>query len=149
MRAKDLMKKNVVFISKEENVKEIVSILMQNHISGVPVIDQNNQLIGIVTEKDLITKEKGFNISSYMEFIASILFIDGHMHFKSKYEKLKHLTARDIMSAPVYTVHLDATIDEIASIMVNRHINRLPVINEHNELVGIIGRGDLLPALIK
>ena len=62
---------------------------------------------------------------------------------------MNYLTASDIMSSPVYAVHLDATIGEIASIMMNRRINRIPVINERNQLVGIIGRSDLLPTLIK
>ena len=149
MRARDIMKKNVIFVSKEEKVKDIVSILMQNHVSGVPVVDNNKQLVGIVTEKDLITKEKGLNISSYLEFVASILFIDGEIPYKQKYRHLNYLTASDIMSSPVYAVHVDATIGEIASIMVNRRINRIPVINERNQLVGIIGRSDLLPTLIK
>ena len=149
MRAKDIMKKNVIFVSKEERVKTIVSILMQNHVSGVPVVDTNNRLIGIVTEKDLITKEKGLNISSYMEFVANIVFIDGEIQHHHRYRHLNYLTASDIMSSPVYAVHVDATIGEIASIMVNRRINRLPVINEKNQLVGIIGRSDLLPTLIK
>nr|WP_302598776.1 CBS domain-containing protein [uncultured Cellulosilyticum sp.] len=149
MRARDIMKKNVIFVSKEEKVKDIVSILMQNHVSGVPVVDNNKQLVGIVTEKDLITKEKGLNISSYLEFVASILFIDGEIPYKQKYRHLNYLTASDIMSSPVYAVHLDATIGEIASIMMNRRINRIPVINERNQLVGIIGRSDLLPTLIK
>ncbi len=149
MRARDIMKKHVIFVSKEERVEEIVGILMQNHVSGVPVVDHNKQLVGIVTEKDLITKEKGLNISSYLEFVASILFIDGEIQHKQKYRNLNYLTASDIMSSPVYAVHLDATIGEIASIMLNRRINRIPVINERNQLVGIIGRSDLLPTLIK
>lgn len=149
MRAKDIMKKNVIFVSKEERVKTIVSILMQNHVSGVPVVDTNNRLIGIVTEKDLITKEKGLNISSYMEFVANIVFIDGEIQHEHKYRHLNYLTASDIMSSPVYAVHMDATVGEIASIMVNRRINRIPVINEKKQLVGIIGRSDLLPTLIK
>lgn len=149
MRARDIMKKNVIAVCSEERVKDIVSILMQNHVSGVPVVDHNRQLVGIVTEKDLITKEKGLNISSYLEFVASILFIDGKIQHQREYRHLNYLTASDIMSSPVYAVHVDATIGEIASIMVNRRINRLPVINEKNQLVGIIGRSDLLPTLIK
>ena len=66
MRAKDIMSNNVIFVKKEDKLKEVVGVLMQNHVSGVPVIDHDNQLIGIVTEKDLVTKEKGLNISSYM-----------------------------------------------------------------------------------
>ena len=79
MRAKDVMIKNVIFINKEDKLEEIISVLMQNHVSGVPVIDKDNHLVGMVTEKDLVTKEEGLNISSYMEFMASILFVDGKL----------------------------------------------------------------------
>lgn len=149
MRAKDVMIKNVIFINKEDKLDEIISVLMQNHVSGVPVIDKDNQLVGMVTEKDLVTKEKGLNISSYMEFMASILFIDGKLLRNVNKKKIETLTAADVMSTPVYAVHLEATIEEIVSLMMNRHINRIPVIDKENKLVGIIGRNDLLPILIK
>ena len=64
-------------------------------------------------------------------------------------KKIETLTAEDVMSAPVYAVHLEATIEEIVSLMMNRHINRIPVIDKENKLVGIIGRSDLLPILMK
>ena len=149
MRAKDVMIKNVIFIKKEDKLDEIISVLMQNHVSGVPVIDKDNQLVGMVTEKDLVTKEKGLNISSYMEFMASILFIDGKLLRNVNKKKIESLTAEDVMSTPVYAVHLEATIEEIVSLMMNRHINRIPVIDKENKLVGIIGRSDLLPILMK
>lgn len=149
MRAKDIMIQDVIFIRKEDKLDEIISVLMQNHISGVPVIDQDNRLVGMVTEKDLVTKEKGLNISSYMEFMASILFIDGNKLANVSKKKIQTLTAQEVMSTPVYAVHLEATIEEIVSLMMNRHINRIPVIDKESKLVGIIGRSDLLPILIK
>ena len=150
MRAKDVMIENVIFINKEDKLDEIISVLMQNHVSGVPVIDKDNHLVGMVTEKDLVTKEKGLNISSYMEFVANILFIDGKKTlFKETSKDLQFLTAKDIMTAPVYSVREEATIAEVVSLMMNRHINRIPVIDDENKLVGIIGRSDLLPILIK
>ncbi|MBP3886409.1 MAG: CBS domain-containing protein [Cellulosilyticum sp.] len=149
MRAKDVMIENVIFINKEDKLDEIISVLMQNHVSGVPVIDKDNHLVGMVTEKDLVTKEKGLNISSYMEFMASILFIDGKLLRNVNKKKIETLTAADVMSTPVYAVHLEATIEEIVSLMMNRHINRIPVIDKENKLVGIIGRNDLLPILMK
>ncbi|MBE6023612.1 MAG: CBS domain-containing protein [Cellulosilyticum sp.] len=149
MRAKDVMIKNVIFIKKEDKLEEIISVLMQNHVSGVPVLDKENHLVGMVTEKDLVTKEKGLNISSYMEFMASIFFIDGKLLRSVNKKKIETLTAADVMSTPVYAVHLEATIEEIVSLMMNRHINRIPVIDKENKLVGIIGRNDLLPILIK
>lgn len=147
MRAKDIMRSNVISVKQEDRIEDIVSTLMKNHISGVPVTNQQNQVIGIVTEKDLITRDRGLNISSYMEFVASILFIDGKLQ-KELHHKIEAQTANDIMSSPVYAVYLDTTLEEVASVMINRRINRIPVINKNNELLGIIGRSDLLPTLI-
>lgn len=149
MRAEDVMIRNVIYIKKEDKLDEIISVLMQNHVSGVPVLDKNNHLVGMVTEKDLVTKEKSLNISSYMEFMASILFVDGNKFAGISRKKIETLTAADVMSTPVFAVHLEATIEEIVSIMMNRHINRIPVIDKENKLIGIIGRSDLLPILIK
>lgn len=149
MRAKDIMCHNVIFVRKEDRLNEVVSVLMQNHVSGVPVIDQDNHLIGMVTEKDLVTNEKGLNISSYMEFVASILFVDGKKLWQETSRDFRYLTAQDVMTTPVYSVRMEATIEEVVSLMMNRHINRIPVIDGQSRLVGIIGRSDLLPILIK
>lgn len=149
MRAKDIMCPRVVFVNKEDSLNEVISTLIQNHVSGVPVLDHNSYLVGIITERDLVTHKKGFNISSYMEFVASILSIDGKKLLGDKYETLHTLTAYDVMTTPVYAVPQDATIEEIVTLMMNRHINRIPVIDEEHKLVGIIGRNDLLPILIK
>ncbi len=148
MNAKDIMKKNVIFVQEDESIKDVLEVLMKNNISGVPVVDKNKHVVGVVTEKDLITKEKGLNIPSYIEFVTSILFIDGDLKYNTNHEKIITLTAKEIMSSTVYTVYLDAPIEEIASIMVNRRINRVPVVDKERKLVGIIGRGDLLPILI-
>ena len=148
MRAKDIMKRQVVFVRNEELLAEVVNILMQHQISGVPVIDENNHLVGVVSEKDLMTKEKGLNISSYMTMMTSILSIDGKKQLGKSRERLQTATAKEVMSTPAFAVHAEATVEEIVSLMMNRHINRIPVIDDDNKLIGIIGRTDLLPLLI-
>lgn len=149
MRAKDIMKKSVVFVEENDTIEEVLKVLMKNNVSGLPVVNQNGEVVGVVTEQDLITKEKGLNIPSYIEFVASILFIDGDLKYNTNHEKIITLTAKEIMSTPAFTVLSDAPIEEIASVMVNRRINRVPVIDKDRRLVGIIGRSDLLPMLIK
>jgi CBS domain-containing protein len=149
MRASDIMRKGVVFVNEDDSIEDVLKILMKNNVSGVPVINKDKKVLGVVTEQDLITKEKGLNIPSYIEFVASILFIDGNLKYNTDHEKIITLTAKEIMSAPAYTVYLDASIEEIASVMVNRRINRVPVIDKDRKLIGIIGRSDLLPILIK
>lgn len=148
MRAKDIMNRPVVFVRNEELLEDIINILMQHQISGVPVVDENNQLVGVVSEKDLMTKEKGLNISSYIAFMTSILGIDGKKQLGESRAILQTTTAKEVMSTPAFAVHEEATIEEVVSLMMNRHINRIPVIDEDNKLVGIIGRTDLLPLLL-
>lgn len=149
MRAKDVMIRNVIFVNKEDKLDQVISVLMKNHVSGVPVVDKDNHLVGIVTQKDLVTKENGINISSYITLMESILLVDEKMTNQAVSKKLEGLTAADVMSTPVYAVHLETTIEEIVTLMMNRHINRIPVVDRENQLVGIIGRNDLLPILIK
>lgn len=149
MRAKDVMIRNVIFVNKEDKLDQVISVLMKNHVSGVPVVDKDNHLVGIVTQKDLVTKENGINISSYITLMESILLVDEKTTNQAVSKKLEGLTAADVMSTPVYAVHLETTIEEIVTLMMNRHINRIPVVDRENQLVGIIGRNDLLPILIK
>ena len=148
MRAKDIMQRQVIFVRNEEVLMEVINILMQHQISGVPVINENNQLVGVVSEKDLMTKEQGLNISSYMTVMTSILSIDGKKQLIQSRERLQKATAEEVMSTPAFAVHEDATVEEIVSLMMNRRINRIPVIDNDNKLIGIIGRTDLLPLLI-
>lgn len=149
MRARELMQRNVICVHEEDLVEDVIRVLRTNKISGVPVIDYEQKLVGIVTEHDLLTKDRDINIPSYIAFAESILSIEERgcpeQHFKCMIRK----KAKEIMSTPVYAVDQKASLSEVASMMVNRHINRVPVVDSDNQLVGIIGRSDLLPMLIE
>ena len=148
MRAKDIMKKQVISVKNEQLLKDALDILMTHQISGVPVIDDRNRLVGVLSEKDFLTKERELNISSYIQLMTSILTIDGKKQAAENSEILQLTKVKHVMSTPAFAVHSDATIEEIVSLMMNRHINRIPVVDEKNEIIGIIGRRDLLPLLI-
>lgn len=148
MTAKDIMKKQVICVREMDTVEEVIKVILQNNVSGVPVITEDREVVGIVTQKDLMTCERGLNISSYIYFVGSILSIDGVDKSDDEFKKIVERVAKDIMSSPVYSVNEDATLNEIASVMVNRHINRVPVVDKNHKLVGIVSRGDLLPMLI-
>lgn len=148
MRAKDIMRTNVILVRKDDKLEYIIRLLMYNHISGVPVVDMENHLLGVVSEQDIVVKRQGLNISSYMEYMTSILFIDGNKPNETIIRKIDSVTAADVMTTPAYAVHPDATVTDVVILMMNRQINRIPVVDSENRLMGIIGRNDLLPLLL-
>ncbi len=148
MYAKDIMKRQVISVKNDELLKDALNILMKHQISGVPVVDDTNRLVGVLSEKDFLTKERELNISSYTHLMTSILTIDGKKQLLEHSDRLHSTKVKHVMSAPAFAVHSDATIEEVVSLMMNRHINRIPVIDEKSNIIGIIGRRDLLPLLI-
>ena len=148
MLAKDIMEKKVISIDGNMLVEEVAKILVKNKISGVPVIDEKKQVIGIVTEADLLSKEKEPRFPSYIEFLGSIIYIEGVQQYEEDLRKLVASKAKEIMTTPAYTVEENATIEEVAALMVEKRINRVPVVNINSELVGIISRADMLKPLL-
>ncbi len=148
MYAKDIMKKQVISVKNDELLKDALDILMKHQISGVPVVDDRNRLVGVLSEKDFLTKERDLNTSSYIQLMSSILTIDGKKQVAEDSDRLHSTMVKHVMSTPAFAVHSDATIEEVVSMMMNRHINRIPVIDEKSRIIGIIGRRDLLPLLI-
>lgn len=148
MLAKDIMTKEVITVKKDATIQQIAKILTENRISGVPVVDEDGQIIGIVTKKDLLYKDVEPRFPSYVEVLGGIIFVDGVKHYEEELKKLVANTASDIMTTNVITISEDVDVKKIAEIMVERGINRLPVTNER-KLVGIVSRGDIIKSLMQ
>lgn len=138
MLAKDIMTKNVITVKENTPVEEVMHLLLDNKISGVPVVDKEDNLVGIVSEADLIYKEKSLlPISSYHE---------NQKKFMLAYRKSLAKTAGEIMTKCVITVTEDQTVEEIATVMLERWIKRVPVVRD-KKVVGIISRADIMKTL--
>ncbi|HQD51171.1 MAG TPA: CBS domain-containing protein [Defluviitaleaceae bacterium] len=148
MKAKDIMERNVLAIKKDVFVKDIAKIMFDNKISGLPVVDDENKVIGVVTEKDLFLKEKESTFPAYIEFLGSLLFSEEIKKYDEELKKLSQTTAEEIMTREVHTITEDATIEEIANIMVNKNVNRVPVVDKGGRIVGIVSRADMLKTII-
>ncbi len=138
MLAKDIMTRKVITIKRETSVKEIIDILLKNRITGVPVVDDENKIVGIVSESDLIYKETSMPISDYWA---------NRKKFKDEYWKIKGTKAEEIMTTDVICVGGDTPVEEIATLMIEKRIKRLPVVRG-KELVGIISRADVLKTIL-
>ena len=135
-KAKEIMTENVVFVKRDTSLLEIAEIMANNEISGLPVVDEEGKVIGVISEKDFLSR---MGAKSSMEFIARFLKNKGDIT-----EPILKQKAGDIMTSPALTVNEDTSISEITDIFKAKNINRVPVINEKGKLVGIISRADAL-----
>lgn len=148
MKAKDIMQTDVCYIKRDMFVKDIAKILFENKISGVPVVNDHGKVIGIVTEKDLLVKDKEPRFPSYVGFLGSIIFLEGVKRYDEELKKLAASTAEEIMTKNVHTIKEQASIQDIATIMVEEGVNRVPVVDDEGKLVGIVSRGDMLKTIL-
>ena len=148
MLAREIMSREVISISPEEKVDEAARILVENKISGLPVVDANNHVVGIITEKDLIIRASELKVPFYVTLFDSIIFLENPIRFNNDVKKYIATQVKDAMTRKVFVVEEDTPISEIVEIMQKRAINRVPVVR-NDKLVGIITRNDILKSLVK
>lgn len=145
LRAQDVMTAPVVTVRPDTALKDVAAFMVTHHISGVPVVAADGELVGIVTEADLLEKESrtGRSGGTFFSKVAAQLG-GGREHRR----KLEGVLAADVMSAPVITVEEATPIREVASLMVRRKINRVPVMRR-GRLVGIVSRNDVMRVFVR
>jgi CBS domain-containing protein len=148
MLAKDIMTRDVITVRPEEDVEKVAQILLDNKISGVPVVDENYHLVGIITEKDLMIKATELKVPFYITLFDSIIFLENPIRFKNNLIKYTASQVKDAMTKKVHWVEEDTPVAEVAELMQKENINRVPVLR-HKRVMGIVTRNDLLKTLVK
>jgi CBS domain-containing membrane protein len=139
VKVAEVMTKDVAAVFGDTPLKDVASIMAANNVSGVPVIDVDGKVIGVVSEKDLLSVMGGRSAKTFMEVIAQCL--KGRSCLAVPViEKV----AGDIMSAPALTVREDTAVVEVAGLFTQRGINRVPVVDKNGRMVGIVSRGDIV-----
>jgi CBS domain-containing protein len=147
--AKDVMSKKVISVKKETSIEELSKILLDNKISGVPVVDDDGALVGIATEADLIVKDADLHFPRYFNLLGSIIYLESLEKFKKNLRKYLGTKVEDIMTVKVVSAKQDTKINEIANLMINKKINRVPVVDDENKVIGIITRADIVESMIE
>jgi len=148
MLAKDIMTKDVITVRPEEEVDKVAQLLLDNKISGIPVVDEHYHILGIVTEKDLMIKASELKVPFYITLFDSIIFLENPIRFKNDLKKYTATRVKDAMTTKVHWVEEDVPVSEIVEIMQKENINRVPVVR-HGKLIGIVTRNDILKTLRK
>jgi CBS domain-containing protein len=143
MKAKDIMSKDVITVRKDTTVEEIAHLLSEKNISGVPVVDEEGKVIGMVTEKDLLYKDIEPHFPPVVEILGGLIFLKGVKQYNEELRKLVATKAEEIMTKKVVTVELDTEVERIAELMIEKDINRIPVVDKL-KVVGIVSRADVV-----
>ena len=146
-KAEDIMTKEVLTVTPETTVTKLAQLLIENNINGVPVVDENNTLLGVVTEYDLIFQQKKVHIPTVLNILDSVIYLESPDKMKEEIRKITGVTVEEIYSRKAKTVTLDTPLDEIATIMAEKKIHTIPVV-EDGKLDGVIGKGDIIKTLI-
>jgi CBS domain-containing protein len=146
LKASDIMQKDVITISEDASVQDLAELLSEKKISGVPVIDEQNRVVGIVTEGDLVSLDADIHFPHYIQFLDSVIFIESVKKFDERIRKTAAARVGQIMTTEVVTVQLDTPINELATLMTDKNINRLPVL-DGDALAGIVTRADVVRAM--
>jgi CBS domain-containing protein len=144
MRAKDVMTADVVTIGPDTDVRAIAQILLERCVSAVPVVDQAGQVVGIVSEGDLMRRvEAGTERRSswWLELLA------GPRGRAFDFAKSHGRTAKDVMTRAVVTVSEETSLGEIANLLEEHRIKRVPVMRDRI-VVGVVSRANLLHGLV-
>ena len=145
MKVKDIMTKDVIFVSPETKINKVADKLIKHRIHGVPVIKEG-KLAGIITETDFFTKNSlNAYLPSYVDFIKDLKLdkkVSGGQ--KEKFKKIVNAVAGDVMTKKCVTISPEAKIGELVSLFQKNKLSLLPVVNEDNSLAGIVALVDVI-----
>jgi CBS domain-containing protein len=140
----EVMTKDLITVSPETSLQEAIQILAEREISGLPVVDPQGKLVGVISETDLTWQATGVDTPPYVMFLDSVIYLQNPAKHNQEIHKALGQKVKDAMSDRPATVKEHQLVREAARIMHEKKVRRLPVINEQLELVGIITQGDVI-----
>ncbi|MFD5949164.1 CBS domain-containing protein [Streptomyces collinus] len=143
-----LMTSDVVRAEYGTPFKEVARLLAEHRISGLPVVDDDEKVLGVISETDLMTRQAA-GTTGPPEPRLGFLRLGRTPGSRARRTKARARTAGRLMSSPAITVHSDATVAEAARVMARHRVERLPVVDDEERLVGIVTRRDLLQVFLR
>lgn len=143
MQAQDIMTKNVIAAAADTTVEQIAALMMENHISAVPILDGDGTVVGLISEGDLMRRVEGSGKAHKSWWLS---LFSGSDNTAQDFITMRGRRAKDIMTQKVQVVAPDTPVAEIARLLEQKRIKRVPVV-EKGKIVGVVSRGNLMQAL--
>ena len=143
----DVMSHNPIVVRPETPLNEAIQILAEKRVSGLPVVNDAGELVGIVSETDLMWQETGVTPPAYIMFLDSVIFLKNPASYERDLHKALGQTVGEVMSRDPVTVSPDKLLKDAAQLMHDRSVHRLPVVDVNVQVIGILTRGDIVRAM--
>ena len=147
MKISEIMTKKVITSQATTPIKEVAQNIIDNNITGMPVV-KGDEVVGIITEADLIMQKAKLHMPMYIQLLDSFLYLEDTKEIDEDLHKMLGLTAEEVMTREVVTMDADDTVENLATLIEEQHINPIPVI-KNNKLVGIVSRSDIVKLLVR
>lgn len=147
MLVKAIMTKNPITVTGSMEIVKAAKLLLDRRINGVPVVDEEGKLVGILCQSDIIVQQKKLPVPSFFSFLDGYISLGSTKGFEKEVKKIAATTVADAMTPNPVTVGPDSDIETVAALMVDHNLYTLPVV-EKGMLVGVIGKVDILRTLM-
>ncbi len=146
MLVKDIMSKDVVTVYETNTIEEVARIFIDKKISGVPVVDSQRKIVGIISEGDLVFQQKKLNPPVFLSFFDGVIQV-GKSAFFDEIKKISAFLVKDLMTKEDLIIAKEtADVSDVASLLIENKVNRIPIVDDENKVVGIVTRYDIIKA---
>src|SRR4051812_22415751 len=144
-RVREVMASTVFTLKPDDKVEAAADVLAQKDVGSLPVVDDEGRLVGMLRDDDLIASEARVHVPTFINFLGLGMPFPGEMkHLEQELKKIAGASVRDVMDTDPPTVGPDATLEDVATLMHERNVNSVPVVDVDGKVVGIVTRADLV-----
>lgn len=142
-KAKDIMTEEVITVHPEMEIVKAAKLLLEHHINGLPVVDKEGRLVGIICQDDLIAQQREIPLPSFFILLDSFIPLTSQKNIEKEVQKMAAITVSEAMTPDPITIDPETSLEEISTLMVKNNIHTLPVLDQ-GKIVGVVGNEDIL-----
>lgn len=146
MKIQEVMNKYPVTVGKDAPISDVADLLVKYNLTAVSVVDDNNKLLGIISEGDLLYKKVRPHVPHYVNVLGASIYYNGIGEYNAQFKK-SHV--HELMTEEVITTTPDKDVEEIVSVMLDQHLKNVPVVDKDYHLIGILSRRDIIKLIAK
>ncbi|MCT7961925.1 CBS domain-containing protein [Laspinema sp. D1] len=143
----EIMTRDPLVVTSETSLDEAIQIMAERRFSGLPVVDAEGKLMGIISQGDLMWRESGVTPPPYIMVLDSVIYLENPAKYQRDLHKALGQTVGEVMTKNPQTIKPEKSLREAAELMHEKGVHRLPVIDSEGKPIGILTRGDIVRAM--